>query len=307
MKKITIIGAGRVGESAAQILANEEHAHEIVLIDIREGVARGTALDIQESATLFGFDSRVTGDESNQAMEGSDIVIITAGLPRKPGMSRSDVLDANLAVIRSITEDILRYAPQAMVIMVTNPVDILTYSVWKQTGWDRSRVFGLSGVLDAARMASFIALETGFSIKDVTTMVLGGHGDSMVPMIHYTTINGIPLKTFLTEEKIHKIVDRTRNGGAEILALKKTSSANDSPAAAVATMVDAVCNNRKRILPCVAILDGEYQHTDLAIGVPVVLGNRGMERVIELQLNDTENHQFQDSVEQVKKDLATIS
>ncbi len=307
MKKITIIGAGRVGESAAQILAYKEHAQEIVLIDIREGVARGTALDIQESATLFGFDSRVTGDESNQAMEGSDIVIITAGLPRKPGMSRSDVLDANLAVIRSVTEDILRYAPQAMVIMVTNPVDILTYSVWKQTGWDRSRVFGLSGVLDAARMASFIALETGFSIKDVTTMVLGGHGDSMVPMIHYTTINGIPLETFLTKEKIHQIVDRTRNGGAEILALKKTSSANDSPAAAVATMVDAVCNNRKRILPCVAILDGEYQHTNLAIGVPVVLGNRGMEKVIELQLNDTENLQFQESVEQVKKDLETIS
>ncbi len=307
MKKITIVGAGRVGESAAQILAYKEHAQEIVLIDIREGVARGTALDIQESATLFGFDSRVTGDESNQAMEGSDIVIITAGLPRKPGMSRSDVLDANLAVIRSVTEDILRYAPQAMVIMVTNPVDILTYSVWKQTGWDRSRVFGLSGVLDAARMASFIALETGFSIKDVTTMVLGGHGDSMVPMIHYTTINGIPLETFLTKEKIHQIVDRTRNGGAEILALKKTSSANDSPAAAVATMVDAVCNNRKRILPCVAILDGEYQHTNLAIGVPVVLGNRGMEKVIELQLNDTENLQFQESVEQVKKDLETIS
>ncbi len=306
MKKITIIGAGRVGESTAQILANEEHAHEIVLIDIREGFARGTALDIQESATLFGFDSRVTGDESNQAMEGSDIIIITAGLPRKPGMSRSDVLDANLGVIRSITEDILRYAPQAMVIMVTNPVDILTYSVWKQTGWDRSRVFGLSGVLDAARMASFIALETGFSIKDVTTMVLGGHGDSMVPMINYTTINGIPLETFLAEEKIQQIVDRTRNGGAEILALKKTSSANDSPAAAVATMVDAVCNNRKRILPCVAILDGEYQHTDLAIGVPVILGNRGMERIIELQLSATENRQFQESVEQVKKDLATI-
>ncbi len=307
MKKITIIGAGRVGESTAQILANEEHAHEVVLLDIREGVARGTALDIQESATLFGFDSRVTGDEDNSAMEGSDIVIITAGLPRKPGMSRSDVLDANLGIIRGLTEDIMRYAPQAKVIMVTNPVDILTYSVWKQTGWDRSRVFGLSGVLDAARMASFIALETGFSIKDITTMVLGGHGDSMVPMSRFTTINGIPLDTFLSEEKIHEIVDRTRNGGAEILALKKTSSANDSPAAAVATMVDAVCNNRKRILPCVAILDGEYQHHDLAIGVPVILGNQGMEEVIELQLNETENRQFQESVEQVKKDLTAIS
>ncbi len=307
MKKITIIGAGRVGESTAQILANEEHAHEIVLLDIREGVARGTALDIQESATLFGFDSRVTGDEDNSAMEGSNIVIITAGLPRKPGMSRSDVLDANLEIIRGLTADIMRYAPDAKVIMVTNPVDVLTYSVWKQTGWDRSRVFGLSGVLDAARMASFIALETGFSIKDITTLVLGGHGDSMVPMSRFTTINGIPLDTFLPEEKIQQIVDRTRNGGAEILALKKTSSANDSPAAAVATMVDAVCNNRKRILPCVAILDGEYEHNDLAIGVPVVLGNHGMEQVIELQLSETEHRQFQESAEQVKKDLAGVS
>ncbi|HFD92061.1 MAG TPA: malate dehydrogenase [Gammaproteobacteria bacterium] len=307
MKKITIIGAGRVGESTAQILANEEHAHEIVLLDIREGVARGTALDIQESATLFGFDSRVTGDEDNSAMEGSDIVIITAGLPRKPGMSRSDVLDANLEIIRGLTADIMRYAPDAKVIMVTNPVDVLTYSVWKQTGWDRSRVFGLSGVLDAARMASFIALETGFSIKDITTLVLGGHGDSMVPMSRFTTINGIPLDTFLSQEKIQQIVDRTRNGGAEILALKKTSSANDSPAAAVATMVDAVCNNRKRILPCVAILDGEYEHNDLAIGVPVILGNHGMEQVIELQLSETEHRQFQESAEQVKKDLAGVS
>ena len=307
MKKITIIGAGRVGESTAQILANEEHAHEIVLLDIREGVARGTALDIQESATLFGFDSRVTGDEDNSAMEGSNIVIITAGLPRKPGMSRSDVLDANLEIIRGLTADIMRYAPDAKVIMVTNPVDVLTYSVWKQTGWDRSRVFGLSGVLDAARMASFIALETGFSIKDITTLVLGGHGDSMVPMSRFTTINGIPLDTFLPEEKIQQIVDRTRNGGAEILALKKTSSANDSPAAAVATMVDAVCNNRKRILPCVAILEGEYEHSDLAIGVPVILGNRGMEQVIELQLSETEHRQFQESANQVKKDLAGVS
>ena len=307
MKKITIIGAGRVGESAAQILANEEHAHEIVLLDIREGVARGTALDIQESATLFGFDCRVTGDEDNSAMEGSDIVIVTAGLPRKPGMSRSDVLDANLEVVRGLTADIMRYAPDAKVIMVTNPVDVLTYAVWKQTGWDRSRVFGLSGVLDAARMASFIALETGFSIKDITTMVLGGHGDSMVPMSRFTTINGIPLDTFLPQEKIQQIVDRTRNGGAEILALKKTSSANDSPAAAVATMVDAVCNNRKRILPCVAILDGEYGHSDLAIGVPVILGNRGMEQVIELQLSETEHRQFQESANQVKKDLAGVS
>jgi len=307
MKKITIVGAGRVGESAAQILANEELAHEVVLIDIREGVARGTALDIQESATLFGFDTRVSGDEDPAAMAGSDIVIVTAGLPRKPGMSRSDVLDANLGIIRGITEDIQRHAPDAIVIMVTNPVDVLTYAVWKQTGWARNRVFGLSGVLDAARMASFIALETGFSIKDITTLVLGGHGDSMVPMSRYTTINGIPIANFLSDEEVARIVDRTRNGGAEILSLKKTSSANDSPAAAVATMVDAVSKDRKRVLPCVAILDGEYGERDLAIGAPVVLAHEGMRQVVELELSEEESRQFADSVAQVRKDLSAVS
>ncbi len=307
MKKITIIGAGRVGESAAQILANEELAHEVVLIDIREGVGRGTALDIQESATLFGFDTRVSGDEDPAAMAGSDIVIVTAGLPRKPGMSRSDVLDANLGIIRGITEDIQRHAPDAIVIMVTNPVDVLTYAVWKQTGWARNRVFGLSGVLDAARMASFIALETGFSIKDITTLVLGGHGDSMVPMSRYTTINGIPIANFLSDEQVARIVERTRNGGAEILSLKKTSSANDSPAAAVATMVDAVSKDRKRVLPCVAILDGEYGERDLAIGAPVVLAHEGMKQVVELELSAEEVRQFADSVAQVRKDLSAVS
>lgn len=307
MKKITIVGAGRVGESAAQILANDEQAHEVVLIDIREGIARGTALDVQESATLFGFDTKITGDENPSAMEGSDIVVITAGVPRKPGMSRSDVLDTNLQVITAIGADIMRYAPDAIVMVVTNPVDVMTYALWKKTGWSRERVFGLSGVLDAARMASFIAMETGFSIKDVTAFVLGGHGDSMVPMTRYTTINGISIDNFLDSATIDRIVDRTRNGGAEILALKKTSSANDSPAAAVATMVDAVCNDRKRILPCVAVLDGEYGQRDLAIGVPVVLGHAGMERVIELKLTDEEARLFSQSASQVAKDIATLS
>jgi malate dehydrogenase len=307
MRKITIVGAGRVGESTAQILAQNERVHEIVLTDIREGVARGTALDIQESAILFGFDTHITGDEDAGAMAGSDIVVITAGLPRKPGMSRSDVLAANLKVTGEVVADVMRYAPDAIIIMVTNPVDVLTHLAWRQTGWNRSRVFGLSGVLDSARMASFIALETGLSIKDVTALVLGGHGDSMVPMPRYTTINGIPLDHFLGQDRIKAIVDRTRNGGAEILALKKTSSANDSPAAAVSVMVDAVCNNRKRILPCVAVLDGEYGEHDISIGVPVVLGTHGVERVIELPLTEEESGQFKQSVVQVRKDLASLS
>lgn len=306
MKKITIVGAGRVGESTAQILANAEYSHEVVLTDIREGVAKGTALDIQESAILFGFDTRVSGDDDSAAMAGSDIVVVTAGLPRKPGMSRSDVLEANLKVIRGVAADVMKYAPDATVILVTNPVDIMTYAFLKETGWSRNRVFGLSGVLDAARMASFIALESGFSIKDVSAMVLGGHGDSMVPMVRYTTINGIPISNFFDNETIERIVNRTRNGGAEILALKKTSSANDSPAAAVATMVDAICHNRKRIQPCVAILDGEYGYRDIAIGVPVILGAGGMEKVVELDLVDHERELLDRSAEQVKADLALL-
>lgn len=307
MKKITIIGAGRVGESTAQILAIAEVCDQIVLTDIREGVARGTALDIHESSPLFKFDTKVNGDENPHAMSGSDIVIVTAGLPRKPGMSRSDVLDANLAVIKGIANDIKRYAPDAMVIMVTNPVDVMTYAFWKATGWERNRIFGLSGVLDAARMASFISLETGFSSKDISTMVLGGHGDSMVPMPRYTCVNGISIEHFLDKKTIDRIIDRTRNGGAEILALKKSSSANDSPAAAVAVMVDAVCNNRKRILPCVALVDGEYGYHDIAIGVPVMLGAGGMEKVIELPLTEEESRLFQQSVQQVAKDISTLS
>ncbi len=307
MRKITIVGAGRVGESTAQILAREEHFEEVVLTDIREGIGRGTALDIQESAMLFGFDIQVRGDEDPAIMAGSDIVVITAGVPRKPGMSRSDVLQTNFEVISSVVADVMKHAPNAIIIMVTNPVDVLTYAVWKQTGWDRRRIFGLSGVLDSARMASFISAETGLSVKDVTALVLGGHGDSMVPMPRYTTINGIPIGHFLGEKQIRSIVDRTRQGGAEILALKKTSSANDSPAAAIAVMVDAVCNNRMRILPCVALLDGEYGERDVAIGVPVVLGKRGMERIIELPLVDEEGLQFSQSVEQVRADLALLS
>ena len=198
MRKITIVGAGRVGESTAQAVAHAEHVHEIALIDIRQGVAAGTALDIQESGKMFRFDTRLVGSHENGVMEGSDLIVITAGLPRKPGMSRSDVLDANLEVVLGLVPDVQRYAPDASVIMVTNPVDIMTYAFRKAIGWERHRVFGLAGVLDAARMAAFIAMETGYSIKDVAPMVLGGHGDSLVPMTRFTTIRGIPISPLLT-------------------------------------------------------------------------------------------------------------
>ncbi|OGI46145.1 MAG: malate dehydrogenase [Candidatus Muproteobacteria bacterium RIFCSPHIGHO2_01_FULL_65_16] len=306
MKKITIVGAGRVGESTAHNLAKAELCREIVLVDVKEGVPQGTALDIQESAPIFDFDTQLTGSNDLKALAGSELVIVTAGIPRQPGMSRSDVLDTNLAVIYGIVDELLKSAPDAMLLMVTNPVDVLTYAAWKRLGWPRQRVFGMAGVLDSARMASFVALETGFSVKDITAMVLGGHGDAMVPMTRFTCINGIPVEHFLPQEKIAQIVKRTREAGAEILRLRRSASAYDAPAAAVATMVDAISRDRRQILPGVAILDGEYGLKDIAMGVPVVISERGMERVIELPLTPEEAAEFKRSAATVRADIERL-
>ena len=307
MKKITVVGAGRVGESTAQFIASKDLCREIVLIDIREGAAEGAALDIQEDAPLFRFDTRLSGGTDYSLMADSDLIIITAGVPRKPGMSRSDVLETNVRVADIIIENTLKYAPDSKMLFVSNPVDILTYRAWQKTGWDRSRIMGQAGVLDSTRMASFIAMETGYSALDIDAMVLGGHGDSMVPMMRYTTISGIPVSNFMDQKTIDDIVTRTRNGGAEILALRQNSSAFDAPAAAVAAMVDAIVNDRKRILPTVAILKNEYGYNELAIGVPCVLGKNGMEKVIGLEMNKEEQLNFDRSVEAVEKDMETLS
>lgn len=306
MKKITIVGAGHVGEATAQILAKEELCRELMLIGIHEGAPQGVALDIQESASLLRFDTRVNGDTDPAAMADSDIIIVTAGLPRKPGMSRSDVLDANLSIIDGIVDNTLRYAPNSMLLMVTNPVDVLTWYAWKKTGWARQRVFGQSGALDTARMASFIALETGYSVKDISALVLGGHGDAMVPLARFTDIAGINIEHFLSEAAIEKISERTRKGGGEILELKRHSSAYDSPAAAIAAMVDAISHNRKRILPCVSILDGEYGQQGIAMGVPAVLDENGLTEIIELKLNEREQAEFQHSADMVRTDIARL-
>jgi len=307
MNKITIIGAGRVGEATAQLLAIKELAREIVLIDIREGAAEGAALDIQESAALFHFDTRVSGSTERQAMAKSDLVIITAGVPRKPGMSRSDVLGTNLGVINGIVDSMQDLASDAMLIMVTNPVDVLTYCAWHRCRWTKNRILGLSGVLDAARMATFIALESGYANKDISAMVLGGHGDAMVPLPRYTCIKGIPIDHLLDEQTIAAIVDRTRKGGAEILALKQTSSAYDAPAAAITEMVSAIVHDRRQILPCVAILDGEYGQTDIAMGVPVVIGDAGVEKVLQLNLSEAEAAHFTTSAQQVRADIGSLN
>ena len=306
MKKITIVGAGRVGESTAHNLAKHEICREVLLIDIKEGMPQGAALDIQEAAPIYDFDTKLSGSNDLRDMTGSDMVVITAGVPRKPGMSRSDVLDVNLAVLYGIVDETLKHAPHAMLLVVSNPVDVLTYAAWKRSGFKRSHVFGMAGVLDSARMASFVALETGFSVKDINAMVLGGHGDSMVPMTRFTTINGIPIEHFLPKEKIEQIVKRTREGGAEILSLRKTASAYDAPGAAIASMIDAISHDRRHILPAVAVLDGEYGFTDICMGVPCVFGESGMEKVVELPLIAQEAAEFKRSAEAVRADLIKL-
>ncbi len=304
--KITVVGAGRVGEAAAQFLAQHQHCEELVLLDVDEGVAVGTALDIQESAPLFRFDTRLTGGTDGALMTGSNIVIITAGYPRRPGMSRSDVLEANVPIIDAIVAHVVRYAPDATVLMVTNPVDVLTYRAWQQSGFERERVIGQAGVLDAARMASFVALETGFSAQDVSALVLGGHGDTMVPLPRYTCINGVPIDRFLAPEAIERIVQRTRQGGAEILALRQKSSAYDSPGAAIAAMVDAVRHDRKRLMPAVCVLNGEYGEQGVAMGVPAVLSGHGMQRIVDLPLEADERELFARSAERVREEIARM-
>ena len=306
MNKITIVGAGRVGESTAQFLAAKNLCSEIVLLDIHKGAAVGTALDIQEVSPLFQFDTRLTGGVDHALMADSELIIITAGLPRKPGMSRSDVLTSNIPIMDSIIDGAMKYAPNAILLFVTNPVDVITYHAFIKTGWPRSRVFGQAGVLDSSRMASFIAMETGYSIMDIYAMVLGGHGDTMVPMLRYCTIAGIPIEKFIAKEKIETIVERTRNGGTEILALRKNSSAYDAPAASIVEMVDAIVHNRNRILPTVCLLEGEYGHENIAIGVPAVLGKSGITDIIELDLNETERKMFEHSVSLVREDLALL-
>jgi len=306
MKKIALVGAGRVGEAAAQILAKEELARDLVLIGVREGVSEGTALDLEECGTLFGFDTRVHGGTSLDLMADADLLIISAGVARKPGMSRSDVFAANLPVIDAIAERAQLVAPHAMALVVTNPVDVFTYRFWQKTGWDRARVFGLSGVLDGARMAEFIALETGLSVRDIHALVIGGHGDSMVPLPRFSAICGIPLEFFLPQPTIERITERARGGGAEILALKKNSSAYDAPGAAIAMMVDAVVHDRHRILACVCPLDGEYGERGLAMGVPVVLGAQGIERVLELPLSLDEGALLARSADAIRDDLKKL-
>ena len=293
-KKITVIGAGRVGETTAHILA-ERALGDVVLVDVVDKLAEGKALDLMELRPLAGSDVTIMGSTDYAATNDSDVVVVTSGMPRKPGESREDLLKKNIAIVRSVVGEVKKASPNAILVMVANPLDTMTWVAKELTGWPRNRVFGMAGILDTARLRTFVAMELGCSVKDVTAFVLGGHGDEMVPVVRYASVGGIPLERLLPKEKIDAIVKRTRGAGGEIVKLLGFS-AYFSPAAAAVDMVQAVLKDEKRVLPCSTFLDGEYGARGIYLGVPVMLGATGMERVFEVELNAEERAMLDASV-----------
>jgi malate dehydrogenase len=306
LNRITVVGAGNVGATAAQGLARRELARHVVMIDIMEGVPQGKGLDQYESAPIEGFDTRVIGTNDYADTAGSDLVIITAGIARKPGMSREDLLKVNAGIVRDVAAQVKASSPDAILIMVSNPLDVMAYVAKQATGFPRERVIGMAGVLDTARYRSFIAMELDVSVEDIQALVLGGHGDTMVPLASYTTVSGIPLRQLLAQERIDALVDRARTGGAEIVALLKTGSAYYAPAAATVQMAEAIARDKKRILPCSAWLEGEYGMNDLFLGVPCKLGSSGLERVIEVELTGDERAALGRSADAVRETIALL-
>jgi malate dehydrogenase len=300
-KKITVIGAGNVGATCAHFLVQKELG-DVVLVDVVEGLPQGKALDLYESTPVDGYDTRVLGTNDYDATENSDVVVITAGLARKPGMSRDDLLSKNTTIMKACVENAVKYSPQAILIIVSNPLDAMTWVAKKISKFPSKRVFGMAGILDTARYRTFLAMELGCSVEDVSALVLGGHGDTMVPIPRYSTMAGIPITELLSAETNQKIVDRTANGGGEIVSLLKTGSAFYAPAAAAAQMVEAVIKDKKRILPCCAYLEGEYGYRDLYMGVPVMLGKNGVEKIVEIKLNAEEKKKL-DLTAQAVQDL----
>ncbi len=287
MVKIGIVGAGNVGATAALYAAQKELG-DIALIDVVDGIPQGKGLDMMEAGPVLGYDSAIEGSNDFAALEGAALVVVTAGLARKPGMDRLDLLKKNAEIITSVTEHIVKYAPDAQILMVSNPLDVMTYVALKVSGYGRKRVYGQAGVLDCARYRSFVAMELGVSMEDTQAIILGGHGDTMVPIPRYTTVSGIPITELLSREAIGRIVQRTRDGGAEIVNYLKTGSAYYAPAASVVQMVESVLKGKNRVLPASVMLEGEYGLRDVCVGVPVKLGSEGIEEVIELKLSDDE-------------------
>ena len=304
--KISVVGAGNVGATAAQHIAERELARELILLDVAEGIPEGKALDLAEAAPVDRFDTRVSGTSDSGSLSGSDIVVVTAGLARKPGMTRDDLLTTNADIVGSVCERVKETAPDAIVIVVTNPLDAMAYVALKVTEFSPARVVGMAGILDSARFRYFIADELDVSVEDVTAFVLGGHGDSMVPLPRYSSVAGIPLSELLDESVIERLVERTRNGGAEIVAHLKTGSAFYAPASAIAEMVAAIVRDKKRILPCAAWLTGQYGVRDLYMGVPVKLGATGVEEIIEIGLTPDERNAFHSSAEAVRSSVRKL-
>jgi malate dehydrogenase len=304
-KKIALIGAGQIGGTMA-LMCGQRNLGDVVLVDIMEGVAKGKALDLQQTRSILKFDVDVSGGGTTDysIIQGADVCIVTAGVPRKPGMSRDDLLKVNLEAITKVAQGIKQYAPNAFVIVVTNPLDSMVYAMYKVTGFAKNKVVGMAGVLDTARFQYFVAEAAGCSPQDVTASVLGGHGDDMVPVTRYCSVSGVPLAKVLDKAKLDAIVERTRKGGGEIVALLGTGSAFYAPAASAVTMAESYLRDQKRTLPCSTFLDGQYGQKGLFLGVPVVIGAGGVEKVIELDLNDEEKAMLAKSVESVKKSIA---
>ena len=306
VNKITVVGAGNVGATTAQRLAEKELASRVILVDIQEGIPQGKALDQWQSAPIEGFDTRLTGTNSYDETTGSEIVVITAGIARKPGMSRDDLLNTNAGIVKQVSENIRETSPDAIIVMVSNPLDVMSYVAKQVTGFPRERVLGMAGVLDTARYRAFLAEALDVSVRDIQAMVLGGHGDTMVPLISYTSVSGIPITQLISPERLQSIVDRTRNGGAEIVKFLKTGSAYYAPSSAAVQMCEAIVHDQKRILPCAAWLEGEYGMSGLFLGVPCKIGRGGLERIIEVTLTDAERDALTKSADAVREPMAAV-
>jgi malate dehydrogenase len=306
VNKITVVGAGNVGATTAQRVAEKELARTVVMVDVAEGIPQGKGLDQLQSGPIEGFDARVIGSNGYEESRNSDIVIITAGIARKPGMSRDDLLNTNAGIVKSVAEQVKATSPKAILIIVSNPLDVMCYVAMKASGFPRERVIGRAGVLDTARYRAFLADALDCSVRDIQAMVLGGHGDTMVPLISYTSVSGIPITQLMDKGKLDAIVDRTRNGGAEIVKHLKTGSAYYAPSSGAVQMAEAIVRYQKRILPCAAWLTGEYGMKDLFLGVPVKLGRKGMEKVIEVELTKDERAALEKSAEAVREPMRAI-
>ena len=306
VNKITVVGAGNVGATAAQRIAEKELARTVVMVDVAEGIPQGKGLDQWQSAPIEGFDSRVIGSNGYDESAGSDIVVITAGIARKPGMSRDDLLNTNAGIVKSVGENIKKTSPNAIVIVVSNPLDVMCWVAKEATGFPRERVIGMAGVLDAARYRAFLATALDVSVRDIQAMVLGGHGDTMVPLISYTSVSGIPITQLMDQATLDAIVDRTRSGGAEIVKHLKTGSAYYAPSSGAVQMVEAIVRDQKRILPCSAWLEGEYGMKGLFLGVPVKLGRKGLEKVIEVTLTKEERAALEKSAQAVREPMSVV-